>query len=520
LKVFKAKKLHEKLLLRGVELERVSCRSKFSQRGKNKNIKDLCTFQVISKDYLSNQNKYVKDNVNKKNKKHLIWHNADGFAIVYSLFLVAIAAIIGAVIFRVIDNSKKNSQINLEEDSVAIYMSSALETFLPALDLAESKYMEFIHNCDPSVSFLDALLIGHQCASIGSIPVFEPSDLVLLDPAERNLFQYLGRWMINQNSVQAPAQNAVVRIPLVAPYAVEFYLDGIIPQKSWIIMNAILLKDGVQVYTRKVSLYLKTQDYMLHVESSNGRISQELQNPQNQCLTGAWMEFNTLRGGACAPLDLVGGINGLASYRDRIFGFINYNGMVVDLTIPFPTSNQVNENGTIAGVPVFPQYRRDNLIGADDIEVIGEDSGDPQLYYIRGQGSTVHIGYSDYASNSNYHVCDLGALGWSQSYSGMGVSIGSNRLIPTLSSNPSVTSANFTLKSDSGDFFNVRVRSQRSAANYDPSLPAAAKITNATFSRTFVCIVQKVNLPPSPEYRRTLGMSTQRVMERKRFSLL
>ncbi len=442
-----------------------------------------------------------------------------GFSTTFALVLLALSGIAGVMVFKSIESAKQRSQIEIDENFAAVLISSAAETLLPALDLAESKYLEMVTNCDPARSFLEALNKGHNCASLGAIKVFNTNDVSVLDAAEQALFQYLGEWTINNNSVTAASQNGVVRIPLAAPYAVEFYLDGVIPESSWIIMNAVILKNGVRSNSKKVSFTLRTPDYQLHVESANNSITQELQNPQNKCLNGEWTEFKTFRGGSCSPLDAVGGVKGLAFFRDHYFGLNNISGIVVDLGAPGPGSNQVLENGTLGGIPVFPAYRRENLLSVDDIEVIDGDSGNGQIYYVGGTAMGVHIGYTDYATNANYPVCNLGAMGWAQSYSGMTASSGSSRLIPTNPLLPSVTIANFLLKTDTGVLLNVRVRSQKTGVTYSGSLPPESKITDATWNRTFICTVKKITEIPSPEYLRTMGM-TQSTSNRKRFSIL
>lgn len=447
------------------------------------------------------------------------YKKANGFALQTALIVLTLVSLLGLVVFKSIQNSRRQSQLNIEEAAVSIYVSAAAETLLPALDLSESKYMEFVNGCDKSVDFLEALISGHGCPTVGSIDIFTSNDVSLLDPPEQKLFQYFSGWTISRNSVSPASKNAVVRIPLVSPYSVEFYVDAILPQKSWIIMNAIVLKSGIDIYSRKVSFTLNSQNYRVHLESSNNKVTQERPDPSNPCINGDWMPYLHYKGGACSAISQLGGTVGLGFYKNIFFGLRDYDGQIVDLEDTSPITNLVKEDGTLAGVPVFPPYKASILQAVSDFEIVGEDSNQPQIYFVKGFGVNVAISYLDAANDTSFPVCNLGALGWAQSYSGISASSGSAPLIPVAPQAPFVSIANFTLKSDTGDLFNLRVRSQKNPGTFSAGLPAAAVITNGSVSRTFVCTIQKQKIPPAPEYQRTLGM-TQSGANRKRFSLL
>lgn len=449
-----------------------------------------------------------------------VFKSSSGFAIIHSLILLTIAAILGGSLFKSISDSKNASLKNLDNDSIAMNIASAAETFTPALRLAESKYHEYINGCDAAVSFAEALFSGHNCPTAGNIDIFSADDVKTLDPPEQALFQYLGKWTIQNNKLSTPPQNAVVRIQLgTTPIAVEFYLDAVLPQKSWILMKAVVFKNNVEIYNRKIAFITNSQSYPIHVESSNSSITQEAQDPNNPCSAAEWQTFLTLKGGICTPLETTGGVTGITKFRNRYFGLRSYDGQIVDLTGTSIITNAVEEDGTLAGVPIFPPYKKNTFVGVDDIEVVGDDTDAPQIYFVRGSAPDVHINYIDPVTDTTFPVCNLGALGWSTSYSGFSATYGSERLIPTPPEIPSISTAHFILKSDTGDIFNVFVRSQKNGTTYSPGLPPEAIIVDPKVKRTFICSVYKLKIPPDPENTRTMGM-TQSGSVRKRFNLL
>lgn len=443
--------------------------------------------------------------------------NQNGFSVVYALILTAMTLAVGTVVLKNVQTSRLATSKSMEENATTIFISSAAETFLIALDLAETRYLEHVYNCDNYSSFAEALMKGHGCPGVGQINLFESKDLSLLEKSESQYFDYKNlKWSLGQSKVNSPSDNFIIRIPIDDLYSVEFYLDATLPEKSWLLTKAILMKGNEELYNKKVSFSLSRQDYLVHVEGSDNTISQEIQNPRNPCLSGEWMTF--LTGSPCLPLEQAGGVTGLGFYQNKYFGLRNYNGEIIDLNNPLSNNdNVVDETGKLNGKSVFPPYDKETLLGATDFEIIDEDSGAPQLYFLKGQGVSGAIRYLDTKNSSSFSVCNLGVMGWGQSFMGLGVSSGSAKLIP-ITGSPSVSVSNFTLKSESGEFLRAKVRSQKSPVTFNSSLPPEAVIYEASIGRYFICTVHKLSIVVL-EYARTKGM-TQSVEKFQRFTIL
>lgn len=436
--------------------------------------------------------------------------NEKGFLMPTVFLVLAVLTVISVGIFTVASNAEIARLRTLHLTMSKSWIRSATETLLPALYIAQSKYMEMVTGCPTANTFSQALFSGHNCGSVGNLTVLESGDLDILDASERNLIQYFGDWSIRKTTVGSPASKGIAKVQIDPQVRIDFYLDTILPEKSLLLVTAIVNYGKYEILTRSIAISVNFQQYLLHLDSSNSEIIQEKQNPFNPCRAGDWVPFQNLSSGVCSTLGALGGATGIASYKDHYFGLRPTDGQIVHLDNLATADYLVDEAGMLgSGEKVFPAYKKNLMVGVEDIEVIGQDRNLPQIYYIGGFGNEVHIGYMDPANNITYHVCDLGALGWAQSAVGLSVSAGSDALIPKAGDTPSLLMASFKVKTDNGDILYVHVRSQKNIFKYNSGLPSEATITNATLGRTFVCVVQKQRSQPPQEYLRTLGITQE-----------
>lgn len=91
------------------------------------------------------------------------------------------------------------------------WIRSATESLLPALFIAQSKYMEMVIVCPNANTFSQALFSRHNCADISDLTLLQSSDLDILDTSERSLVQYFGDWVIKRTTVDSPRSRGIAR---------------------------------------------------------------------------------------------------------------------------------------------------------------------------------------------------------------------------------------------------------------------------------------------------------------------
>lgn len=371
---------------------------------------------------------------------------------------------------------------------------SAIETFLQAYRLAQVSYLQTTAGCPTANSFAQALQSGSNCAAGGTVwsGTSPMSDL----------FSYPGGGcqISTGGSSCAAAPTDVVTIGVTsANQSINHNRFKITFLRSWPEFKNIefLLTNLDDPKSRGIHFVINDFFQNLAHMENDGRVTQENPLGSYPCAGQPWATYQVLdpNTNSCRIFAQLGGGSGLAFYQSRYFGFRPADGLVIDLLAAAGSTNPSTyavdyATGTIGGGgdPVFPPYPNPNdakvsLLNVDDLTTIQN-----QIYYVSGQGPGAQIGFVA-PDGTRTIVCQLGQLGWAQSYSGIAALSWSDALLRNpsdpLDGNLVQRLAVFYLKTTTGDLLNAAVLSDG----------------NSNFS----CAVTKNTNVQQVEYRRTDG---------------
>lgn len=339
--------------------------------------------------------------------------------------------------------------------------SSTAETALVAYRLAEVKYLSALSTCNSARPFMEALKLGTGCPT--GVKVFDsadPSDPGVID----GLYTFTGpgcrltqtasscagqRTELLSGSLDTLLTGAYEAAPApvragifgsifgrlftrgaegAGPSGFAMFIDTIQPQKGIIEMSTEVTQGATK---NKFAFAIRSPlANSAHLEA-DGRVTQNSPDPLALCPGTIWADlllFNpaTRR---CENYAQLGGGTGLALYRDRFFGLRPGDGQIVDLNAmtqgaSYLVTPSTGSTGTMP--PVFVPYNQSLLVNVDDITLI-----DDQIYYVANLGANPEIGLLDMSAGGNrLKICNLGAMGWSQSYEGIGAHGSSVRSFP------------------------------------------------------------------------------------------
>jgi hypothetical protein len=412
-----------------------------------------------------------------------------------SILMALIAtAIVSGLIFVFMNWQKLSlKSIKMAEEGVEFQMDyySAADTLFHAYKQEEQRYFKSLSNCATVRPFIQALKEGSSCET--EVEVFKPGT----EGSASNLYQFVGGCKIEfDESDCGSGVSQVLKIAHTAGggslspfrfYSFEFYIFVIIPEKSQIEFLIVSTDETNQnriIGDKRKRTFALVDNVrnIAHIEA-DGRVTEENPSPTNRCGGKAWsdlMNFNPANLN-CEKFSILGGAYGLAFYKDRFFGFRS-DGQVFDLTASLTNEIiMVTEDGKREGIKVFPPYSKEVLFNINDITVIKET-----IYFVHGNGGDSKIS-AQVANGSNFDsrlICDLSAMGWSQSYDGILATSRSQDLIDLVNVGNTAT---FYLKSSGGDLITIM-------AVVDPSS-----------STGYTCYGYKdINLQ-EVEYKRTYG---------------
>jgi hypothetical protein len=470
---------------------------------------------------------------------------------VFSLFTMLSVGGLALLFLRYHDQHLKVTHAKVKNTRFSVQMASGVETMLAMYRLAEISYNSAMNNCPSGTgrAFLRALKEGHGCtdAGMGTINVFGNADAAGITDVS-NSFSYMipSGCRIDRDTpltcgtTQLPVKLATIgiqRTGVTAAQAARQKLDG---ASFEFVLNAVIPANQIVEFVADVTPAKYTGDaasnpgtkfrrgfairgslpFTAHIEA-DGRVTQDAPDPISRCPIEPWQTARIYNPGnrTCESFVQLGGGTGLAFYQGRYFGFRPADGQVIDMLTASQASASsylVEENGTVGGVPVFPQYRKDMLRNADDITTVGS-----QIYYVGGQVREGHIGTLTFSNLANpvpplspapppgtpllIPICRIGRLNWGQSFVGLASLDWGEQIIPSDAADaavPRTRLATFFLKSATGDLLTAVVRSAEGPL---PASPSCAAFT--AFSRTYwsCCTVFKDADLQQIEYHRTWG---------------
>lgn len=426
--------------------------------------------------------------------------------IVLSLILVGVLGLIVSAVVSIINDQTREAIRQRQSSQHRLTLSSAIETFMLAVRFAEAKYMIEARHCDDARLFLRALSDGHHCTSLEEkkILVFTEADLNGLTPEEHGLFSYASGWEINKDSsAQGPLTRKVLTVSMDR-VQVDFFYNSTFTTKDRAEFNAVLYYNGERTANSRFSLFTSDSPNRMHLDSGDLKIVQQYPAANDACRNQMWSRFRQYTGSACEEMANLGGGTGVAYYRGDFFGLRSDDGQVVNFRSLSGNSYLVAENGTLAGVKVFPTYNKEALTNVDDIEILGEDQGEDQIIAVSGQGENTQLSYLDMKTKSLVPICKLGQMGWSQGFSGLAGTTGNHSLILN-SNNPSASVSTFLLKSDAGRLLYVLVKSVATSSELTGLEPEFLVTHNN--GRKFICTGFPDTYEQDIENTRTLGLT-------------
>jgi hypothetical protein len=281
----------------------------------------------------------------------------------------------------------------------------------------------------------------------------------------------------------------------------QFYFAGIIANRNMIEFSVTMSAGRLlQPLTNRFALQ-SNLPRLIHMESSTSSVVAEYPSAIDTCPFEPWDSIRV--GSSCDIVEQLGGGSGLAFFKGRFFGLRPNDGQVIDINKLSTTSYIVDEDGEVAGQKVFPAYCPEDLVNADDITVISNADED-QIYAVKGMGAqaSIRLMKKTGATCSEHIVCDLGAMNWSQSYTGIAADQRSLPLVPPADlTSLAYLQAIFYLKTDSGNVITALVTSTPGVGSVtDPYV-----VNDAGLGRTFRCTANLDDQKQFIERSRTLG---------------
>lgn len=461
-------------------------------------------------------------------------------SIVSVLVVSAAISIVTYLVAMQLDLNKRFATKRAKDDILTTQIRSGIEAFMVALRIAEINYANQVGNCQAAGStvsarpFISALKSGSNCQG-SQITVFSSGDLQ--DPVYdndflngtpnasnigyNNIIKYVSTvCTISEHSTTcAPGTKLLTVTYGLITY--EFFLNAVIPNQQRAEFT-VKFKDNGTIKTSATRSFAVVEmlQNTAHLESADGRVTQENPNPEDYCPGKSWdnLPLFDIVNKKCNTFGNLGGGTGLAyvkmpyTSQGNFFGFRSNDGSVIDLNATVTqnaTSYLVDSTTgalTTGGQQVFPVFDQASLINSDDITVIKN-----QIYVVKGSGDDAQIGYlystgTDVSSNPPmiHPICQLGKMGWGQAYSGIAALSSSDELVGISGTQDKMPYriAIFYLKSDTGDLFMAIVRS--TTKSIDTTALNSNQVINDN-GRTFICNVFKDGIVQPVEYKRTLG---------------
>ncbi len=422
-----------------------------------------------------------------------------GIALIFVMVIAAVSAVMMLVFLTNRDTSLKASKIASRTAISASVTKSAIETFLLAWRHNELAYIKAGSGCNRLNSFIVALREGSGCASV---------DITVLGIGMQSSDPFVGAgtydYSVSGNGCKITEKSSTCSsyssefLELTKPgqmilnHSFHFSLANIYPSSQMAEIN-VRIRDQNQSTPTRMTFALRDNFVNLVHLDPVGRVVQERPDPLSRCPSNAWAPYLAYIGGTCRTFDILGSGTGLASYKNRYFGFRSQDGTFIDLAAlssgAAASSYIVKPNGVVDGAgKVFVSYPdpsdpANSLRNVDDVTLIDE-----QVYFVAGVSDSTKIGVvTPSATKFEFKtICPLGKAGWAQSNSGLAVAAWSEPLVAMPGDPISGTRyAKFFIKSDSGDLLTTFVVSDG--------------VSN------FECYTFKDPLLQQIEYRRTMG---------------
>ncbi len=415
------------------------------------------------------------------------------FAMVFVGFAVA-------TISYLVVSRNEISQRQANALKVPSYLRSAIETFLLAYRASERKYIEEVAaQCAGAKTFFRALKEGADCRDESNDPV-ALMDISIFDSANdtgnTDLYSLPNPCVI-QNTSSTCESAAVIRVDMTNPThqivntQFEFYFAKVILDHQVVEFQVKYKDSGKQ---QKVTFAVRNSLANASHLEADGRVVQEREDLLSPCVSRSWGSYSFYNkfSRKCENFAQLGSGTGMHFFANRYFGFRPFDGQIVDLLALNLGTYMVNEDGTLDGVPIHPQYTKTDLINADDLTVIGH-----HIYFVKGLGISAalfalrnpSVTMPTVPAVEVIPICELGSMGWAQAYAGVGATVWSDPLLSEAGDEyppDSVRVAQFFLKTDSGDML-------------------LAVVSRTSNLNTFNCKVFKDASLQTVEYKRTLG---------------
>lgn len=407
--------------------------------------------------------------------------------------------------------------------------------------------------CRAPSAFLQSFRDGSRCGDqnapssegVGEIFLFGRELHAAIDPnsdasGSRNLYSYTPEYCRvgitsstcdpvaggNKKVVTVGFENSAQQ---VAGHKFEYYLNGFDAEN---LRANFLVK--IHSPTGKISNFRLTFSEGLNMifAEGNSRLVTNFAESDAQCPRSYFGTFSIFNSApnvrSCETPPIVGTLDGLANYKNRLFGFRRGEGKFFDMgstgetsgpsgisfkipglgssgpggignTVftPAPSYGIVNELGAIepnTSPIVFPRHNRLALMGADDVDVLASKSGG-QIFYVKGSGNYSHIGMLNMDADLSrpqdipIPLCMLGEKGVGLGWDSIAVAGASDTLVTSSqeyqelrAANVKFRVANFILKSSTGGIYRAYV-----VQNLDGTGPLTTNtVKNQTYLQCFV----------------------------------
>lgn len=410
--------------------------------------------------------------------------------------ILALSALSAVLVSGMMNWTSERIKVSVKKelsDLEKLYVSSGADTFLQAFRAAERIYLRSTSACSSARPFIQALAEGSGCAM--TIQLFNSSPAIP-DPGMNVLYTYpSGGCRIVQNSSNCiHATRVLVSIghaqaqQRISGNSFQFSLIKVWPGGRFAQFQVRRQFEG---NTREYNLAIKNYFSNAAHLDSDLTVVQETPDPLALCPGTPWGIYQVFNRetNICDTFSQPGGGTGLAFYRGRFFGFRPSDGIIIDLyAATTQTTYIVNHTTGRVGSetrPSFVPYPNPNnptqsLMNIDDITMI-----DNQMYYVALSGTDAHIGHVS-TNGTRTILCQVGAMGWAQSYSGIAAASWSDPLISDpsnpLNSYLQNRFALFFLKTDAGDLLTANV--ERSGGSFTCSVSKDQNLQQVEFSRT------------------------------------
>ncbi|MBF0314585.1 MAG: hypothetical protein HQK52_14290 [Oligoflexia bacterium] len=438
---------------------------------------------------------------------------------ILNLFFISL---LGTVTYIVMNYHKliiKTSKLSEENITAHLEFQSATETVYLAYIQAKVKYLTQLSSCTNTVKpFLEALNTGHGCDQDIAVQIFTSGDEVEYPNAMaimEKFYYYDSGCTIHKDKSDCMSQsNKMITINKsnykegyltpIHDYRYDFYILQSLPDKGQLEFLVILTRDKsdtifAETKKRFFSLddSMETSDGNMETSGSgmahmdaDGKVVNSAPSPLDRCGGKPWgklLLFDPLTS-TCNSFSMLGGVDGLAYYKGRYFGFRPSDGQVFDLLSTFaPGKITLEEDGTLDGtgaLKIFPSYSKALLSHSQDITLIEDD-----IYTISSNGV---IGLMDLTADDGtgnkgaiISICDLAKLGWMQNYDGI-LALAKSSKLGDISKVGNI--ATFYLKTSNGDLLNVNV-----------------EIISDTGNGHYSCTVTKDKTTQEIEFKRSYG---------------